>query len=300
MDKSIKTISRVFKPVWGNIIFWLIIVLSVILNHLDFFHLKNRMSDWLIESIYAGFSILLSVVATPIIVRLVDWILKTFGLDEYVGTSPNIKVVKAYSDERIILRPVDSQLTAGTASTASADYAITGSPSRLLNMQIQQDWRETACYFAHVVLENKERKWGQTKTAYQVTANIRLLDENNKDIVDSFIGRWGNQMRQPDRRSVITSEEFTSINMLANGRSKYELNIAMKYSVAAFMVAFNNESYLTNHNNLMLPDRAIRRNNVIVEVVLKADNMDEELNFRFDLLNMGIGNGLEIKQIPEF
>jgi hypothetical protein len=99
---------------------WLIIALSITLNHIDSFELKNRMDDWLTELIYIAFSVLIFIIITPI----VEWLLNLFGLDEYVGTSPNIKIVRVYSDEREVLYSIDSQVTAGTIVPGSI---ITGS-----------------------------------------------------------------------------------------------------------------------------------------------------------------------------
>jgi hypothetical protein len=287
MGKYLKKTFRFFIPTWGNIMWWLIIVLAT------FFNGKDWLDD--VKNISLAIVICLLVVfVLQVMMGKISW------LEERIGTSPKIEVTGCYSDERVILYPVESQFMAGTVSTAYTNSVITGSPSGLLNTQTRQDFRETFYNFVHVVFENKTRKWiFSTATAYQVTAYVRFLDENENKLLDEFIGRWGNAINQPTRQSVITSPEFTSINMRSDGKSKYELNIAMKHRSSEFIVAFNNESYFAPSNNLMLIDRTVKRQKVFVEIVLKADNIDGELSYRFELLNLGVGGGLKIKPIDD-
>ena len=290
MGKNFTKTFRAFAPILGDLIWWVIIVVSLCFNYFDPFNLNSRFEDWINQIFYIALSIITSFFVVLIFKPILEMVAKYFGFDEYLGTSPNIKTVRVYSDQRDMLHRSESQFTAGTI--------ITGSSSALLDTKNQ--WDTTSYCFAHVEFENQRKKWSPyTQTAYQVTANIRLLDENGKGLVDDFIGRWGNQTDQPGISSVINSSYYTSINMVANGRNKYELNIAMKHRSAQFFVAFNNESYYAPSNNLMLANRTVGRTKAIVEVVLEADNIDEKLKFYFELLNMGIGNGLEIKQISE-
>lgn len=282
MDNTFRSTARFFIPIGGDIMWWMIISVSVILNYLNICGFNNRIDAALAQLIYV-------LISFPICFICV-FLSKLVGIDEYLGTQPNIKIVEVSPYEGYVIFPDNS------SSHTAAGTSLFPTPQ---TRDTQKTWQEEKNCFAHVVFENKKRKWSfATKTAEQVTAHVRFLNEKKEDLLNyDFIGRWGNYMQQPkDVFTVLGSPEYTSIYMKSDG-TKYSLDLAMKNTQGLFMTAFNNQNY--SGKFLLRRENILNDNNVIVEVTLNADNMDEKPVYYFAMSHKGIGSSLDIIQIEK-
>lgn len=287
MGKAIKNTIRVFEPTWGNIMWWLILILSVLFTNLDFFNLKGRMEEWIIQVIYIGAAI----IASFFTILILNPILGAFGLEKYFGKKPNIKVVRVSTDEKPAVFPYES-------SFGFYGGTVAATPPPLFESDGIR-WRAERYYFSRVFFENKKRKWSfETETALQVTAHLRFWNEDRQDLLGKdFIGRWGNSTPQPKNMfEELDSSKYTSINIPADGK-EYELDLAMKHAHGNFMVAFNNKNY--SGNIFLISENVISGRNAFVEVALTANNIDDELKYYFELSHDGVNSSIDIREISK-
>jgi hypothetical protein len=287
MGKALKNTIHVFEPTWGNIMWWLILILSVLFTNLDFFNLEGRAEKWLVQVVYIGIAIGISF----LLVLILNPILSAIGLKEYFGKDPNIKVVRASTNEKPAVFPYES-------SFGFYGGTVTAIPPHIFESDGMR-WRAERYYFSRVFFENKKRKWSfETETALRVTAHLRFLNEDGQDLLEhDFIGRWANSTPQPKNMfEELNSPEYTSIDIPADGK-EYELDIAMKHDHGEFMVAFNNQNY---YGNLFLvSENVVSGKKAFVEVTLTANNIDDKLQYYFELSHDGVGSSIDIREISK-
>jgi len=293
MDKTIKSILHFLEPVWSNIMWGIIIVLSLVFTWIDFFKIETSYPacpTWAIQAIY----VLCAIPSSMLLYLILNPIFNKLSFSENLGSKPNIKLTGWSTDEKDVIFPYDAAtLYTGNSVTPMLhdyEYYLENGNER---------WRGEKYYFSRVFFKNEKRKWSSyTETAKNVIAYIRFFDGNMIELINyEFIGRWGNLSPNPETiLDDVESLKYISVE-LPSSDIEYELDLAMKHDHGNFMVAFNNKNYLGKE--FLIRENVLNSKVVIAQIVLKASNIDENLEYYFELSHSGYKSSIDIRQLSK-